>query len=84
MLKFFEASVSQTLSLLREHLSQCRNDKVKVEVGRISTPHWDRPNKHTIQKIFLVGGLGSSTYLKDRIESYFKGNIRVFQPPDAY
>ncbi|RPB07623.1 actin-like ATPase domain-containing protein [Morchella conica CCBAS932] len=66
MIEFFEPSISRTLTLLREHLKQCRAEKVKVG------------------KIFLAGGLGSSQYLKQRIEDAFRSDsIRVIQPTDT-
>jgi hypothetical protein len=35
------------------------------------------------QAIFLVGGFGSSQYLKKRLEQA-NSDIQVIQPPDAY
>lgn len=38
-----------------------------------------------VKAIFLVGGFGSSRYLKERLEQVYKPqNIQVVQPPDAW
>jgi tRNA A37 threonylcarbamoyltransferase TsaD len=37
----------------------------------------------TVSAILLVGGFGSSEYLRKSIEEHFGEDIKVIQPPDA-
>jgi len=87
---FFEETVSNTCKLVGDHIHQCNTKGYRVSVRDISfsfpfTLHlcW----QSSLQYVFLVGGFGTSPYLKARIEQYISGierTIQVIKPPDAY
>ena len=47
---------------------------------------WNGQGLNSIQYIFLVGGFGTSPYLKTRLEQHLRqidSNIQIIKPPDA-
>jgi hypothetical protein len=55
-------------------------DDIKVSAVKFQPPEL---KTHSVQAIFLVGGFGSSKYLKARLEAEHPG-IQIIQPHDAW
>jgi hypothetical protein len=76
-----------TTAELRHHVF----DKVIKAILNYLTEQVDRvgnsPGSPEVSAIFLVGGFGSSAYLRRSIQGHFDGDalpkVNVIQPPDA-
>jgi hypothetical protein len=71
--QIFEPLITQIIQLVAEQVSN-------VRIKRMSDNH---PKGKEIKAIFLVGGFGSSQYLKKRLENA-NSDIQIIQPPDAW
>jgi len=43
----------------------------------------DGPGNATVSAVLLVGGFGSSEYLRKSLEEHFGEDMKIIQPPDA-
>lgn len=84
--EIFEPVVSQVLELISKQVIEVlKSGKGPVAVNPPSNASTRlQINSHNLQAILLVGGLGSSEYLYQRINKWGSGKIAVMQPRNAW
>ncbi|KAM3086123.1 hypothetical protein ACMFMF_000078 [Clarireedia jacksonii] len=80
-LTFYSADLEAIFNPLIADIENLVSDQVNLVMSKRASE--DHPRADEIKAIFLVGGFGSSEYLKSRI-SALHPNIQVIQPHDAW